>query len=100
MAPKYETLDYPVIFHQEGNVWGYSSPDFGGGGASSYNEALELAQDLLIEALDLHAEMGKEFPKPTNVADIDANGGLVKWFPVTVAISTNPAEKSTPISPA
>ena len=95
----HESLSYPVIFHREGDVWGYCNPDFGGGGASSYDEAVELAQDLLISAFELCVETGKEFPKPTDATDIDADGGYVKWFPVNITRSTKSAEKTISVLP-
>ena len=89
VSTNHKVLDYPVLFHQESNIWGYCSPDFGGGGASDYDEALELAQDLLNSAVDLYTKSGKELPKPTDIADIDVDGGHVEWLQVNMANSTS-----------
>ena len=46
-----QTILYPVIIHRENDTFGYFSPEFGGGGASTFAEALRLAQQLLEEAI-------------------------------------------------
>ena len=85
-----QTRLYPVILHREGGVWGYVSPEFGGGGAPSQADALAEAQALLQSAVaDLYAE-GAEIPAPTPAEDIDADGGIVTFMPVVLS---NAAER-------
>lgn len=86
-----ETRLYPILLHREEDVWGYFSPDFGGGGgAPSQEEALSRAFDLMkAQAADL-CEKGEEIPKPSLAADLNADGGQVAWLPITV---TNAAQR-------
>ena len=94
-----ETHRYPVIFHQEGDVWGYHNPDFGGGGAASYEDALRLAQDLLKTAVETFREMEQELPEPTDADDIEAEGGIVQWLPVIVTDATKDIATTLPQDP-
>ncbi|MEM8981298.1 MAG: type II toxin-antitoxin system HicB family antitoxin [Pseudomonadota bacterium] len=80
-----ETTLYPVVIHREGDIWGYHSPEFGGGGAASHEDALADAQDLLTSAVAELAESGKDLPKPSEPEQIDADGGKVAWLPVVVS---------------
>ena len=78
-----ETHRFPVYFHRAGDTWGYHSPSFGGGGATSYVEALSLAQDLLdVAVLDLNLS-GMDLPKPDPFQNTGAKSDHVKWFTVT-----------------
>ncbi len=83
-----ETRLYPVVIHQDDGVWGYVSPQFGGGGAASQADALAAAQTLLNEAVAIYVEAGDEPPAPDET--VDADGGRVAWLPVTI---TNAAER-------
>ncbi|WP_299212401.1 type II toxin-antitoxin system HicB family antitoxin [uncultured Tateyamaria sp.] len=85
-----DTRLYPVVLHREGDVWGYHNPDFGGGGAATYVDALAQAQDLLDSAIGAYSEGGEEPPLPTEPDDIDADGGKVAWLPVIIS---NAAER-------
>lgn len=73
---------YPVVIHREGEVWGYHSPDFGGGGAASHEEALRAAQELLNSAAAEFREKGEAIPLPTTPDRLDADGGQIAWLPV------------------
>ena len=48
-----ETRLYPLVIHREGKVFGYFSPEFGGGGAPTMQDALHLAQERIDDALAL-----------------------------------------------
>ena len=80
-----ETRLYPVTIHREDNLWGYSSPEFGGGGAASLEEALWLAQNLLKTSVaDFHSR-GKDVPQPLSPDQVDSGDWQVIWLPVTVS---------------
>jgi len=78
------------VIHREGDVWGYHSPEFGGGGAVSREDALSSAQALLKTAVADFHERGEETPPPSLPEDVDADGGQVAWLPVVVS---NAAER-------
>ena len=83
-----ETRLYPVIIHREGDIFGYFSPEFGGGGAATLQDVLRLAQAMMeTEAAALTAA-GEPTPEPSE--NIDAEGGQVAWLPVT---TSNAAER-------
>ena len=83
-----ETRLYPVIIHREGDMFGYFSPEFGGGGAATLQDVLRLAQEMMeTEAAALTAA-GEPTPEPSE--NIDAEGGQVAWLPVT---TSNAAER-------
>lgn len=83
-----ETRLYPVIIHREGDIFGYFSPEFGGGGAATLQDVLRLAQEMMeTEAAALTAA-GEPTPEPSE--NIDAEGGQVAWLPVT---TSNAAER-------
>lgn len=85
-----ETRLYPVVFHREGDVWGYFSPEFGGGGAATQSDAMALAQDMLSSEIADLCEQGEEVPEPTNFLELDPCGGRVVMLPVTIS---NAAER-------
>lgn len=85
-----ETRLYPVVLHHENGVWGYHSPEFGGGGAASHEDALQGAQELLVSAVADFQERGEDAPQPSNPNQVDADGGQVAWLPVIVS---NAAER-------
>ena len=85
-----ETRLYPVILHREGNSWGYFSPEFGGGGAATFADALRLAQELLDSEVSRLAEAGEAIPEPTDESDLDPEGGKITWLPVEIS---NAAER-------
>jgi hypothetical protein len=85
-----ETRLYPVILHHDGDLWGYFSPEFGGGGAPTQAEALRLAQLMLDDEIATLVDAGQDLPAPMDANDIEADGGVVAWLPVTV---TNAAER-------
>lgn len=85
-----ETRLYPIILHREDDLWGYFSPEFGGGGAPTFADALRLAQELLNEEVSRLAEAGETIPMPTSEDDIHADGGKVAWLPVEIS---NAAER-------
>ena len=80
-----ETRLYPVVIHREGDVWGYHSPEFGGGGAASREQALFAAQELLDTAVADVFERGEDAPQPSSLDQVDADGGHVAWFPVRIS---------------
>ncbi len=80
-----ETRLYPVVIHREGDVWGYHSPEFGGGGAASHEDALSSAQELLDSAVADFFERGEDAPLPSLPDDVTADGGQVAWLPVVVS---------------
>ena len=83
-----ETRLYPVIIHREGDMFGYFSPEFGGGGAATLQDVLRSAQEMMeTEAAALTAA-GEPTPEPSE--NIDAEGGQVAWLPVT---TSNAAER-------
>lgn len=73
---------YPILLHREGELWGYHSPSFGGGGASTRSDALERAQELLSEAVGAYLKDGAVPPSPTNLKDIATDGGEIIWLSV------------------
>ncbi|MGB3316959.1 MAG: hypothetical protein WBB85_21425 [Albidovulum sp.] len=79
------THRYPVIIHREGNVWGYHSPSFGGGGAASQEAALSSAQELLDSAVAELSARGAVIPLPTPPDQVNADGAQVVWLPVIVS---------------
>lgn len=93
--PKTVTTDnrlYPVVLHRDGDVWGYASPQFGGGGAPTQADALRAAQELLTSAVNELFEDGLEVPLPPAPEDVEAEGGVVAWLPVVVS---NASERLT-----
>ena len=70
-----ETRLYPIILHREGDAWGYFSPEFGGGGAATFSDALRLAQELLDGEVSQLTEAGEPIPEPYSEDAIDADGG-------------------------
>ena len=80
-----ETRLYPVVINREGDLWGYHSPEFGGGGAASHEDALSLAQELLNSAVAEFFEREDDAPRPSLPGDVDADGGQVAWLPVVVS---------------
>jgi hypothetical protein len=82
-----ETRLYPVVIHREGDVWGYASPEFGGGGAVSFADALQEAQEMIQGEV---AHLGDDAPMPSDPNAVDADGGQIAWLPVTVS---NAAER-------
>ena len=85
-----ETRLYPVILHREGDTWGYFSPEYGGGGAASFADALALAQEMMDSATAQCVEAGDPVPEPSAPDHIDADGGQIAWLPVTIS---NAAER-------
>ena len=85
-----ETRLYPIILHREGNAWGYFSPEFGGGGAATFSDALRLAQELLDGEVSQLTEAGEPIPEPYSEDAIDADGGKIAWLPVEIS---NAAER-------
>ena len=77
-----QTILYPVIIHRENDTFGYFSPEFGGGGASTFAEALRLAQQLLEEAIASFEASEEPIPAPSDPEQIDPEGGQVAWLPV------------------
>lgn len=84
-----ETRLYPVVIHREKDTWGYFSPEFGGGGAASHEDALKLAQELLNSAVAEFYEQDADAPLPSKPDTIDSDGGLVAWLPVVVSNSAD-----------
>lgn len=84
-----ETRLYPVVIHRENGTWGYFSPEFGGGGAASHEDALKLAQELLNSAVSEFYEQDTEAPLPSQPDEIEADGGQVAWLPVVVSNSAD-----------
>ena len=82
-----ETVLYPVVIHREDDVWGYASPEFGGGGAATFQEAIRLATELVSGEVARIIEEGGTPPAPPE-GDLDADGGQVAWLPVSVATSS------------
>ncbi len=80
-----ETRLYPVVIHREDDVWGYHSPEFGGGGAASHEDALSLAQELLNSAVGELYDRAEDAPQPSAPDQVDADGGQVAWLPVVVS---------------
>ena len=80
-----EARQYPVVIHREGNVWGYHSPNFGGGGAASHEHALSSAQELLNSAVAELSDRGADVPLPPSLDVVGADGGQVTWLPVIVS---------------
>ena len=80
-----ETRLYPIVIHREGDVWGYHSPEFGGGGATSFEDALALAQELLSSAVGEIYDRSEDAPLPSAPDQVDADGGRVAWLPVVVS---------------
>ncbi len=80
-----ETRLYPVVIHREGETWGYHSPEFGGGGAASHEDALSSAQELLNTAVADFYEREQDAPLPSLPDAVDADGGKVAWLPVVVS---------------
>ena len=76
-----ETRLYPVIIHRDADVWGYFSPQFGGGGAASHEDALSSAQQLLESAVADFVEREEDAPLPPTPENVDADGGQVAWLP-------------------
>ena len=85
-----ETRLYPIVLHREGDLWGYFSPEFGGGGAATQADALKMAQNLLDEEIGTLSEAGEDIPKPSEAGDFDSDGGMIVWLPVTIS---NAAER-------
>jgi len=85
-----ETRLYPIILHREGDTWGYFSPEFGGGGAATFSDALRLAQELLDSEVSQLTEAGEPIPEPSSEDAIDADGGKIAWLPVEIS---NAAER-------
>lgn len=85
-----QTILYPVIIHRENDTFGYFSPEFGGGGASTFAEALRLAQQLLEEAIASFETSKEPIPAPSDPEQIDPQGGQVAWLPVK---TSNAAER-------
>ena len=84
-----ETRLYPVVIHREGNTWGYHSPEFGGGGAISFEDALKLAQELLNSAVAEYYEQEIDAPAPSSPNEIEPDGGQIAWLPVVVSNSAD-----------
>lgn len=80
-----ETKLYPVVIHRDGDVWGYFSPQFGGGSASTQADALQLSQELFSTAVNEFAEIGEEVPAPLDADSVEADGGTIAWLPVVVS---------------
>lgn len=83
-----ETRLYPVIIHREGDIFGYFSPEFGGGGAATLQDVLRLAQEMMETEATALTAAGEPTPEPSE--NIDAEGGQVAWLPVT---TSNAAER-------
>ena len=93
-----ETQLYPVVIHREGDVWGYHSPEFGGGGAASHEEALYSAQELLNTAVTDFHERGEDAPRPSLPDQVDPNDGQVAWLPVVVSNAADRVSLTLPKS--
>ncbi len=37
-----ETIIYPIVIHHDGDTFGYFSPEFGGGGAPTFSDAVRV----------------------------------------------------------
>jgi len=85
-----ETRLYPVILHREDDTWGYSSPEFGGGGAATEADALQLAREMVEGALAELQETGDVIPAPSPLDAIDPEGGKVFFVPT---VFSNEAER-------
>lgn len=85
-----ETRFYPVVVHREDETWGYFSPEFGGGGAPTFNDAMRLAQEMMSTAVAELAEAERDIPEPSDFAALETEGGQVISLPVTL---TNTAER-------
>ncbi len=74
---------YPFVINVEENVWGYHSPQFGGGGAPSLESALEAAQELLNHAASLCFAQTRGMPSvvPPTLSRSDTD--RVVWLAVT-----------------
>ena len=93
-----ETLLYPVILHREGDLWGYFSPQFGGGGAPTQADAVRLARELLEGEIAELTENGETAPLPPEPHEIDAGGGIVAWLPVLVSNASERVSLTLPKS--
>ena len=71
---------YPVIIHCDGDLWGYSSPEFGGGGATTYEDARSRAQELVNSAVRSFEGQLQKLPLPSRLDQIDAADGQVVWL--------------------
>lgn len=80
-----ETRLYPVVIHREADVWGYFSPQFGGGGAASHEDALSSAKQLLEAAIADYVEREEDVPPPPSPDDVEADAGQVAWLPVVIS---------------
>ena len=80
-----ETRLYPIILHREADVWGYFSPEFGGGGAPTLNDALMSAQELLDGEVSRIIEAGDAVPEPSDANDISAEDGRIAWLAVEIS---------------
>ena len=76
---------YPVVIHREGNVSGYHSLSFGGGGAASQEAALSSAQELLDSAVAELFSRGSDLSLSTPPDQVNADGGQVAWLSVIVS---------------
>ncbi len=85
-----ETRLYPVIIHREKDVWGYFSPEFGGGGAATEGDTLRLAKAMIDSALAELSEAGEPIPNPTPISDINPDGGKIVLIQ---AVISNAAER-------
>ncbi|WP_208348687.1 type II toxin-antitoxin system HicB family antitoxin [Pseudaestuariivita rosea] len=81
---------YPVVLHREGDIWGYFSPEFGGGGAATEADALRLAQEMVESALAELSEEGQDLPEPTGLEHLETDGGKLVFIP---AMISNAAER-------
>ena len=80
-----ETRLYPIVIHSENDAWGYSSSQFGGGGAPTLEDALSLAQELLNTAMAHYNESREDAPQPPSPDQVESDGGKVVWLPVKVS---------------
>ncbi len=80
-----EVKAYPVILHREDNLWGYFSPEFGGGGAPTQTDALRLAQEMIDAAVADMNEAGQTAPEPSELDALDASGGKIVFLRTEVS---------------
>lgn len=83
-----ENALYPVILHREVDTWGYFVPEFGGGGAPTQSDALQLAQELLNQSISLYFDENGELPKPPSIDNLDTDGGQVVFLPVAASTAS------------
>ena len=93
-----ETRLYPIVIHREDDIWGYHSPEFGGGGAASHEDALCSAQELLNTAVANFHERGEDAPHPSSPDQVDPDNGQVAWLPVVVSNAADRVSLTLPKS--